>query len=35
MGLEYPQTLWMLEQLGECWKAPFLRAWFEEMEFLD
>jgi hypothetical protein len=25
----------MPEQLGECWKEPFLRAWFEEIEFLD
>jgi hypothetical protein len=35
MGLEYPQTVWMPGQLRECWKEPFLRAWFEETDFLE
>jgi hypothetical protein len=30
-----PLVLWMPPELAECWGEPFLRAWFEQTEFLE
>ncbi|GBD37412.1 hypothetical protein HRbin36_02543 [bacterium HR36] len=34
MGLLPPLALWMPPELADCWREPFARAWFEQMEFL-